>query len=206
MGTKIINLKENNLQELPILCRTCLYWEGVQRSEADLSVEEAESLKIAHLKSILSEWGECGVSIIENREPLGYACYGPSKHFPRIKGYRTGPVSDDAIFLACLYISPTSRGKSLGRQLLEKVEKKLYKRNFKAIETFANNTPDEAPSSPVEFYLRNGFFILRDDREFPLMRLDIKAIVPWQESVEAALDSLALPLKRKAVKKALVPL
>jgi len=36
--------------------------------------------------------------------------------------------------------------------------------------------------------------------------LDIKTIVPWQESVEAALDSLALPLKGKAVKKAPVPL
>jgi GNAT superfamily N-acetyltransferase len=206
MGRKIVSLKENNLQELPILCRTCLHWEGLQGSELDLDVKEAESLKIARLKSILSEWGECGVLILEDGEPLGYACYGPSEHFPKVREYRTGPVSKDAIFLACLYVSPRGRGKSMGRQLLQAVQKNLYKKNFKAIETFANKTPDEAPSSPVEFYLKNGFYILRDDREFPLMRLDIKALVPWQESVEAALDSLTLPLKRKAVKKAPVPL
>lgn len=205
MSRKIINLKENNLRELPILCRTCLYWEESRKSRDGLGVKEAESLKITHLKFILYEWGDCGVLIIEDGEPLGYACYGPSEYFPRIREYRTGPISKDAIFLACLYVSPQSRGKSMGRQLLQTVQKNLYKRDFRAIETFANKTPGKAPSSPVEFYLRNEFYILKEDTEFPLMRLDIKTMVRWQESVEAALDSLTLPLKKKALKKAPVP-
>lgn len=41
------------------------------------------------------------------------------------------------------------------------------------METFARKGNAENPSGPVEFYLRHGFTVQRDDPEFPLLRLDL---------------------------------
>jgi hypothetical protein len=49
----------------------------------------------------------------------------------------------------------------------------LRKRGVKAVETFARKNNPNNPSGPVEFYLKNGFRVLRDDPEFPLMRLEL---------------------------------
>jgi hypothetical protein len=41
------------------------------------------------------------------------------------------------------------------------------------METFARKGSSDNPSGPVEFYLVEGFRIFRDDKEFPLVRLDL---------------------------------
>lgn len=41
------------------------------------------------------------------------------------------------------------------------------------METFVRKGNAENPSGPVEFYLRHGFEILRDDLEFPLLRFSL---------------------------------
>jgi hypothetical protein len=46
-------------------------------------------------------------------------------------------------------------------------------RGFEAVETFARKNNPNNPSGPVEFYLKNGFRVLRDDPEFPLMKLEL---------------------------------
>jgi hypothetical protein len=49
----------------------------------------------------------------------------------------------------------------------------LRKRGIKAVETFTRKRKANNPSGPVEFYLRNGFRIHKDDIVFPLVRLDL---------------------------------
>lgn len=204
MGRKIISLSHDKLDNFPSLCQGCLHWEKV--SPDDLEPQQAKRIKVEHVKKILSSWGNCGHILYDNGEALGFVYYGLPKHFPRIKYYSAGPVSRDALFLACLYISPEIRGQGCGRRLLQASQKDLFKRKFKAIETFGKKTSSEVPCGPVDFYLKNGFYILRDDREFPLMRLDLKSMVAWQESVEAALESLKAPLAQRTPKKVPVPL
>jgi hypothetical protein len=46
-------------------------------------------------------------------------------------------------------------------------------RGIRAVETFARKGQEDNPSGPVEFYLRNGFRVFRDDPEYPLMRLEL---------------------------------
>lgn len=68
------------------------------------------------------------------------------------------------------------RGLGLGNQLLQSIIDDLRGRGIKAVETFARKGRAENPSGPVEFYLRNGFRIYKDDPQFPLIRLELKGI------------------------------
>lgn len=94
--------------------------------------------------------------------------------FPSSKNYPSGPPDDDAILIACLYIfRKEARGLGIGQILLENIIFELKNRNFKAVETFARKGYVENPSGPIELYIKNGFRINKDDKEFPLMRLEL---------------------------------
>jgi hypothetical protein len=46
--------------------------------------------------------------------------YAPAKFFPRVKDYASGPPSEDAIFIACLYVTNKEAcGKGLGTAMLK---------------------------------------------------------------------------------------
>jgi len=78
------------------------------------------------------------------------------------------------VLLACLFITkPQWRGQGLGSLLLKAILDELSARGFRAVETFARRESAENPSGPLEFYLGHGFFVLRDDPEFPLLRRDL---------------------------------
>jgi len=88
--------------------------------------------------------------------------------------YSSGPPSGDAVLIPCFFIAQKKyRERGLGKQLLQSIIEDLRKRGFKAVETFARKNNPNNPSGPVEFYLKNGFRVLRDDPEFPLMRLEL---------------------------------
>lgn len=57
--------------------------------------------------------------------------------------------------------------------MLRNIIEDLKSRGVRAVETFARKGSPDNPSGPFEFYLKNGFKVLRDDPEFPLMRLDL---------------------------------
>jgi ribosomal protein S18 acetylase RimI-like enzyme len=132
---------------------------------------------------------------VEN-EALAYAQYAPAKFWPGAQRFST-PVSDDAYLLTCLYVLPYARGRGLGRVLLQSVEASLVKRKVKAIEAFASRSAEHA-LGPIEFYLQNGFYIVRDNPQFPLMRLELKALVGWQINLQFTLDGLKIPAQRRA--------
>jgi len=78
------------------------------------------------------------------------------------------------VLISCLFIAQKEyRGRGLGKQLLQSIIEDLRKRGVKAVETFARKNNPNNPSGPVEFYLKNGFKIHRDDPEYPLMRLEL---------------------------------
>lgn len=57
--------------------------------------------------------------------------------------------------------------------LLNAILEDLEKRHIKTVETIARKNNPENPSGPVEFYLKNKFIIYKDDKEFPLVRLEL---------------------------------
>lgn len=91
-----------------------------------------------------------------------------------MKEYASGPASEDAVFLACLYIpNKDARGKGLGTAMLENLIAELRRREFKAVETFARKSSQDNPSRPLELYLKHGFKIKNDRNDFPLVRLKL---------------------------------
>jgi GNAT superfamily N-acetyltransferase len=69
-----------------------------------------------------------------------------------------------------------NRGKGYGTQLLEHILIDLKARGIDAVETFARKASPENPSGPVSFYVKNGFKIVKDDIEFPLLRMELAGL------------------------------
>ncbi|MDD2912935.1 MAG: GNAT family N-acetyltransferase, partial [Candidatus Bipolaricaulis anaerobius] len=94
--------------------------------------------------------------------------------FPNVRAYPAGPASADAVFLACLFFPARAhQRRGWGSLLLQDILRELDSRGVRAVETVARTGNAENPSGPVEFYLRHGFTVQRDDPEFPLLRLNL---------------------------------
>jgi len=113
MNTKILDLTEENLAEAPeweaypFSCKYCLYWEHPELclDPAAGVREERFAKKLAWLRRVRKEWGSCGKLLFVGNEPVGYAQYAPAQFFPGALEYPAGPVSEDAVLLACLFIT-----------------------------------------------------------------------------------------------------
>ena len=182
MRLEVKELTEANLTQAPewgiypFSCKYCIYWEHPElcTDPAAEAKEEGFEKKLAWLWRVRREWGGCGKLVCLDGKGVGYAQYAPARFFPGVASYPAGPVSEDAVFLACLFIpKPKHRGQGLGSLLLRTILDELHGRDVRAVETFARRGSPENPSGPVELYLRNGFEIHRDHPEFPLLRLKL---------------------------------
>jgi len=182
MNIEIVNLTQENLIDAPewfthpFSCKYCTYWECLEE-RADPAAEEKSDMirrKLEWLGRVRNEWGNCGKIAYWDGQPIGYAQYAPLRYLPRSVDYDSGPPSDDAVLISCLFIPQKQfRRLGIGNQLLRSIIDELKERHQEAVETFARKGNPDNPSGPVEFYLTNGFHIYRDDKEFPLMRLDL---------------------------------
>ena len=182
MNIEIANLNVENLKDAPewpshpFSCKYCIYWEFPEACIDPVKEKKKDMMrrKLDWVRSVNNEFGNCGKIVYGDGESIGYAQYAPPRHLPNSAGYDSGPPSDDAVLIACLFIPQRQfRGLGIGRQLLHSIIDELRQREKKAIETLARKGNSCNPSGPVELYLRNGFKIHRDDQEFPLMRLDL---------------------------------
>jgi len=162
--------------DIPFSCRYCLYWED---PGGDMFVPRdgrAEALrkKKEWVKRIRAEAGSCGKIAYVDSRPVGYAQFGPPKHFPNAFLYDAGPPGEDAVFLSCLFVPwEEMRGQGIGRALLDAVLDEARGRGAKAVETFARRGGANNPSGPIEMYEKRGFRVVREDAQFPLLRLDL---------------------------------
>ncbi|RJS76224.1 GNAT family N-acetyltransferase [Candidatus Bathyarchaeota archaeon] len=181
MAVKIEDITESNLNDIPRMCRCCLYWsfpEESEKKDASKHKQALESKKKEWILQTLKEFGSCGKILYYDNKPVGYAEYGPSSRFPQIEEYQSQPIGKieaGVVFLSCLTIVDENlRGKGLGWKLLDSVIADMKKRGFKAIETYARRDSSNNPSGPVEFYLKKGFKIKDEtDPEFPIVRLNL---------------------------------
>jgi len=182
MNTKIVDLTEKTLIDAPewasqpFSCKYCLYWELPEEC-IDPATEQKKDLiekKLGWLRRVNSEWGNCGKMAYLRGQCVAYAQYAPPAYLPRAADYDSGPPSDDAVLISCLFIPQRQfRRLGTGSQLLRGIIGEFGERRERAIETFARKGSADNPSGPVELYLGSGFRIHRDDKEFPLMRLDL---------------------------------
>jgi ribosomal protein S18 acetylase RimI-like enzyme len=170
---KIENVDESNFQDTPNPCRCCLYWQTNGEFGEQTLKPEMETKKRKWFNKVAKEFGSCIKIAYLDNVPIGFIQYAPAKFFPRLKEYAAGPSSEDAVFIACLYISNRKeRGKGLGTKMLENLIAELKEREFKAVETFARTSSENNPSGPLKLYLKHNFKIKNDKDDFPLVRLE----------------------------------
>lgn len=103
-----------------------------------------------------------GKLIMSDDVSLGYVQFTPIGMVHRLTCMLYPVPSDDAIYIACVYVVPGLRGRGLGRRLLDSVSRTLHR-------------------------------VVKGHLETPLMRLDLRSIVPLRESIQSLLERLPLP-------------
>lgn len=175
----IIDLSLAHLSQLPCdyfperpgSCRTCLYWENPGAQLGGPAPDESAERR-AWFEQVTKEFGPCGKLAFVDDDLAGWARYAPAIYFEGAFDFHHYPVTPypDIAFLACLAVSPTHRRQGIGSALLEAVMADLKQRRHVGLETIVQRGSASHPSGPFEFYRRHGFYIRRDDPQFPLLR------------------------------------
>ena len=158
---EIQNINEKTVEDLFFPCRECVYWEAPTKC-GDITGDEAFAIKRKWFSQTQKTFGECGKLLYINGDPRGYAQYCPSNHLENAREYSHFiPVSWDALLLSCLYVKEGSRKKGIGTLILAAVIDELKERGYHAVETYSRDDSSNNCSGPTDFYLKNGFTVLK---------------------------------------------
>lgn len=160
------------VDQLALLCGGCVYWELPQDFDEGLTADQARLAKAEWVCFHAAEL-PIGRMALSGGKVVGFIQFGPPDLYPRCLEYDSGPVSDDALLITCLFVEPGSRGSGVARGLLGQASEVASKLRYAALETFARRGAPNNPSGPVELYEACGFRLVRDGSEFPLVRLEI---------------------------------
>ena len=137
MSRRVANLTLDNLSDLPVRCRSCVFWElDPVAGQAAARSGDTELEKEAWLSATLLDWGSCGKIVYVDSLPAGYLTYAPPTHVPRSLAFPTSPVSGDAVLLMTARVQPEFTGGGLARMLVQTAAKDLTRRGVRAIEAF----------------------------------------------------------------------
>ena len=192
MSRRAVNITLDNLDDMPVRCRKCVFWE-LDPVAFDRAVQAGDTAfeKESWVSATLLEWGSCGKVVYVDSVPAAYVMYAPPAYVPRSVAFPTSPVSADAVLLMTGHVLPDFEGGGLGRMLLQSVAKDLTRRGVKAIEAFGD-LRWEAPTCvlPADHLRAVGFKTVRPHHRYPRLRLELKSAVSWREDVEVALERL----------------
>lgn len=198
MARRFKPLTLDRLGALPLPCTSCVFWETHQPLEPVCGTACDAELLRDWFELVTFEWGECGRVAAEDDQVLGFIKYAPVRYFPQARHF-PGIPERDAVLISCMHIRDDARQRGLGRVLLQTALRDLAYRGERVILAYACAFPADMSTMPVvgmEFLLRHGFTVHTPHPRFPLMRLDLRATLPWPENLEAVLESLRIPLRR----------
>jgi ribosomal protein S18 acetylase RimI-like enzyme len=199
MTRRLRPLSLDDLDRLPTGCCGCALWESAGERERRCGSTCDPELQHAWFRRVTDEWGECGRVAFEDDELLGFVKYAPSRYFPQALTFAAAPQDGSVPLISCLHISADARHHGLGTVLIRAALRDLVGRGERKVEAFgfadAGASIDDMPMLGMPFLLRNGFTVSRPDPVYPLMRLDLKSLIVWQDNLEAVLESLRFPLR-----------
>jgi len=207
MGFRVRDLTPAVLDELPVPCRSCVFWEVEGQRGGGDPPRQAALAKEAWWQATQLEWGAPGKAVYLEDTLAGFAVFAPAPHFPRT--HRLGPApSADALLLATLWVDPVHRGTGAATLLLQSLLRETLRRRARALECYGDRMgsldPSQAPPAeagrcvlPEGFLLAAGFSVRSEHAMFPLLRLDLRQTVRWQESVGHALEGVVTALSRR---------
>jgi len=199
MTRKLRPLSLDDLGRLPAGCGGCVFWESAGERERRCGAACDAELQRAWHRRVTDEWGECGRVAYEDEELLGFVKYAPSRYLPQADTFAAAPKDSAVPLIACLHISPDARHHGLGTVLLRAALRDLVGRGERRVEAFGfaerSSVINDMPMLGMPFLLGNGFIVSRPDPLYPLMKLDLKSLIVWQDNLEAVLESLRFPLR-----------
>lgn len=198
MSRRIKPLTSDQIEALPSNCAGCVFWESQQRLPKRCGAECDREQLAGWIDYVRAQWGDCGKVAWEDGEVLGFIKYAPAPYFPQTAHFLAGQPSDKAVLLSCMHIEPEARHHGLGKLLLQAALRDLVQRNQRTVEAYATTHQgdwDTQPTMGLQFLQRSGFQVTRPHPEFPLVRLDLRSLAAWTESIESVLESLRFPLR-----------
>ncbi|NTW29015.1 MAG: GNAT family N-acetyltransferase [Coriobacteriia bacterium] len=184
---------------LPAGCGGCAFWESAGERERRCGSTCDVDLQHAWHRRVTDEWGDCGRVAYEDDEILGFVKYAPSRYFPQASVFHAAPSDPSVPIITCLHISPDARHRGLGTVLLRAALRDLVSRGERRVEAFAFTDVaarlDDMPMPSMQFLARNGFRVSKADPLYPLLKLDLRSLVMWQDNLESVLESLLFPLR-----------
>jgi GNAT superfamily N-acetyltransferase len=181
MSPLVVDVSLETFERIPSEVQTALYWELT----SDADAEDARFQKEEWFSSTLLEWGTCGKLIVEAEDVLGFAQYAPATLFARLSEFRTGAVSDDAVYLGYCFLDANARGRGFGRRLIGAVARDIVDRGYRALEAVGDREWDGGWILPAPFLEASGFAVLKEDPRYPLLRLDTREEREPLEAMEA---------------------
>jgi GNAT superfamily N-acetyltransferase len=180
-------------------CASCVYWESPDRLEVACGAACDEELLRSSFSSVRREWGEYGRMALEDKTVLGFIKCAPARYFPQAHRLPTGAPDSSAPLITCLHVRDEARCGGLDRVLLQAALRDLHSRGERVVYAYGSvsGEPKGRPITDLEFLLEQGFTVERSHLVYPLLRLDLRTLATWTENLEAALESLLLPLGRR---------
>jgi GNAT superfamily N-acetyltransferase len=171
---KIEKVDEAVFKNIPSPCRYCLYWQTRGAFDENKLKPEMELEKQEWFNAVSKRADGYMMVAYLDSVPIGFVQCAQPRFFPRTEEYAAGPPTEDAAFLACLYvINKENRGRGMGTAMLKNLITELKKTDVRAVETFARKSSADNPSGPLELYLKHNFTIRNDKDDFPLVRLEL---------------------------------
>jgi GNAT superfamily N-acetyltransferase len=191
------DLTADRLSDLPPTCRSCAFWElaDAPRGPQKDAAKGAESKQL-WVRSLELEWGAPGLILVDHDETLAYALFMPADEAHRARRLGSTP-SEDALVLATMWLAPSARGSGLAAALLHSVLKHAHDAGLRAVEAIGARGDATPCMLPEDFLIANGFVVHHDHASYPLLRLDLRQTVRWQEAMEHALEGVRSVLSRR---------
>jgi hypothetical protein len=183
VSRRLASITLDNITDLPMPCRNCVFWEAGHRAPPGASKDDWVS-------AVLLDWGSCGRILYVDGDVAGFAIYAPPEYVAGVPGYATSQVSSDALVLTTARILPGFRAAGLGRVLVQSVVKDvLSRRGVRALEAFGDAHGEElACVIPADFLTAVGFKTVHQHPRYPRLRLDLRTVLSWRGDVELALE------------------
>ena len=202
MTIRITGLTGATLPNAPSVCQSCVWWQtrGGRSLDKRRWIERAET-----------EWGPWGsLYYDDDGRVLGFAQYGPAALFPRAGELPGGPVSDDAVLMACVYLVDHGSPWVVQSLFLAAIAEARDK-GARALEAFTYRYTEGATAQerfydhrtvfPRDFLSDFGFLTVRAAGRVELARLELGGLLPVVEGRRAR----AIRLVKEAFEPAPVP-
>jgi hypothetical protein len=200
--TRLRPLTRVTVQEAPIVCHSCVWWQSKGGRRAD------KSKWIDKVEDDFGAWGSLYYD--DDGRVIGSMQFGPADLFPRAYELPAGPPSDDAMLITCAYLVDRTSPWILQSLFLAAIGE-AKDRGAKVLETFAYRYPEGETQYerfqvhktifPRDFLSDFGFQTVRSSGPVELVRLDLGGLVPVAEGRRARV----LRVVRQAFQPAPVP-